>query len=235
MLGILLCGNFVRGAAIVRDGLLDCRMRAVFRGARNEQIQNRHADRDSVRDLLENAGLRSISNFRCDFNSAIHRAGVKNDGAGLRKTQSLGVKLVTQDVVVCGKRRFVHAFCLHTEHDDYVRARKSLFNPVHATNWRARRDFFELAGNPHGRAAKCKAAAELAEQMNVRAREAAVPKLMRVRVEFSKNASAMVFPRSVASFFSGWRWISWKGLLWSRRNLSSSAVSGSRARRSRKR
>jgi hypothetical protein len=44
-------------------------------------------------------------------------------------------------------------------------------------------------------------------------REAAVPKLMRVRVEFSKNASATVFPRSVASFFSGCRWISWNGLL----------------------
>ena len=39
-------------------------------------------------------------------------------------------------------------------------------------------------------------------------REAAVPKLIRVRVEFSKKASAIVFPRSVASFFSGWRWIS---------------------------
>ena len=32
-------------------------------------------------------------------------------------------------------------------------------------------------------------------------REAAVAKLMRVRVEGSKNASATVFPRSVASFF----------------------------------
>jgi len=45
MLGILLCRNFVRGAAMVRDGLLDRRMRAIFRGAGNEQIQNRHADR----------------------------------------------------------------------------------------------------------------------------------------------------------------------------------------------
>ena len=34
-------------------------------------------------------------------------------------------------------------------------------------------------------------------------REAAVPKLKRVRVEFSKNASATVFPRRVASFFRG--------------------------------
>jgi len=36
-------------------------------------------------------------------------------------------------------------------------------------------------------------------------REEAVLKLMRVRVEFSKKASATVLPRSVASFFSGWR------------------------------
>ena len=33
-------------------------------------------------------------------------------------------------------------------------------------------------------------------------RDAAVPKLIRVRVEVSKNASATVLPRSVASFFS---------------------------------
>ena len=34
-------------------------------------------------------------------------------------------------------------------------------------------------------------------------REAAVVKLMRVRVEASKKATATVLPRSVASFFSG--------------------------------
>ena len=37
-------------------------------------------------------------------------------------------------------------------------------------------------------------------------RAAAVVKLMRVRVEASKKAMATVLPRSVASFFSGWRW-----------------------------
>ena len=42
-------------------------------------------------------------------------------------------------------------------------------------------------------------------------REAAVPKLMRVRVEFSKKARATVLPRSVASFLSGLRWIVLKG------------------------
>src|SRR6266478_559485 len=66
-------------------------------------------------------------------------------------------------------------------------------------------------------------------------RDAAVPKLMRVRVELSKKAKATVLPRKVASFFRGWRWISWKGLLWSRRNVSSPAVSRSSASRSRKR
>src|SRR5712664_2493548 len=66
-------------------------------------------------------------------------------------------------------------------------------------------------------------------------RDAAVPKLMRVRVELSKKASATVLPRSAASFFSECFWISWNGLLWSRRKVSSSAVSGSRASRSRNR
>ena len=37
-------------------------------------------------------------------------------------------------------------------------------------------------------------------------RAADVAKLMRVRVEGSKKASATVLPLSVASFFSGWRW-----------------------------
>src|SRR6266404_1523627 len=66
-------------------------------------------------------------------------------------------------------------------------------------------------------------------------RDAAVPKLMRVRVELSKKASATVLPRSAASFFSECFWISWNGLLWSRRKVSSSAVSGSSASRSRNR
>ena len=39
-------------------------------------------------------------------------------------------------------------------------------------------------------------------------RDAAVAKLMRVRVEGSKKASATVLPRNVANFFSGCRWIS---------------------------
>ena len=36
-------------------------------------------------------------------------------------------------------------------------------------------------------------------------RAAAVVKLMRVRVDDSKKATATVLPRSVASFFKGWR------------------------------
>src|SRR5712691_3883694 len=58
-------------------------------------------------------------------------------------------------------------------------------------------------------------------------RAAAVPKLMRVRVEGSKNASATVLPRSVASFLSGCLWISWKGLDCSRKKVIRSALSGS--------
>src|SRR5439155_9130258 len=76
MLGILLCGDFVRSAAIVRDGLLDRGMRAVFRGSRDEQVQNCHAHRDAVCDLLEDAGLRTVGNFRRDFDSTIHRPGM---------------------------------------------------------------------------------------------------------------------------------------------------------------
>src|ERR1700730_9179536 len=66
-------------------------------------------------------------------------------------------------------------------------------------------------------------------------REAAVAKLMRVRVEASKKASPIVLPRRVASFFSGWRWNSWKGLDSSRRKAICSAVNSSMLSRSRKR
>src|ERR1700739_1441052 len=66
-------------------------------------------------------------------------------------------------------------------------------------------------------------------------RDAAAPKLMRVRVERAKKPSATVFPRNAANFFSECFWISWNGLLCSRRKVSSSAVSGSRASRSRNR
>src|SRR5207245_2702719 len=63
--------------------------------------------------------------------------------------------------------------------------------------------------------------------MSEPSRAAAVPKLMRVRVEGSKNASATVLPRSVASFLSGCRWISWKGLDWASEKVICSTASGS--------
>jgi len=61
-------------------------MRAVLRSAGDEQIQNRHADRDSVRDLLENARLRSVRNFRRNFQFRDSSGRVKNDGVGLGET-----------------------------------------------------------------------------------------------------------------------------------------------------
>src|ERR1700688_3820945 len=61
-----------------------------FRAAHKKQVQQRHAHSDPIGDLLEDAGLRTVRDFRSDFHAAIHRAGMENDGVGLGEAQALG-------------------------------------------------------------------------------------------------------------------------------------------------
>src|ERR1700674_3530619 len=70
------------------------RMSIGFRRAAGEQIQNGHANRDAVGDLLEDAGLRAVGNFGRDLDAAIDRAGMQNDRGGFGAPLALGVELI---------------------------------------------------------------------------------------------------------------------------------------------
>src|SRR5260370_13371620 len=102
------------------------RMRA-FRGADHQQVENGHTSGDTVGDLLENGGLRAVSNFGSNFHAAVDRPGMKNQGFGLGEFHALGVELIKQDVIALRKRRFVQAVGLQAKDDEQVGVFKSVF------------------------------------------------------------------------------------------------------------
>src|SRR6266481_6357518 len=124
------------------------RMRA-FRGADHQQVENGHTSGDAVGDLLENGGLRAVSNFGSNFHAAVDRPGMKNQGFGLREFHALGVELIKQDVIALRKRWFMQAFGLHAEDDDHVGALKRFFDTIHAADGRARRADFSSSRGTH--------------------------------------------------------------------------------------
>jgi hypothetical protein len=126
-----------------------------FRSAYKEQEEQRHAHRDAVRDLLEDAGLRAVGDFGSDLNSAIHRTGMKNNGVGLGAAEALGAELIEKDVISGGKRGFVKALGLYTEDKHDVGTFESLLDAENAANGSARgTDAFEFARDPHCGAAE---------------------------------------------------------------------------------
>src|SRR5437899_2924464 len=96
------------------------RMRIGFCSAADEEIKNRHSYGDAVGDLLQDAGLRSIGDLRRDFNAAVDRPGMKDDGVAVGAPQPLGVELVEKNVIVGGKRGLVQTFGLDARHEDDV-------------------------------------------------------------------------------------------------------------------
>ena len=175
------CGGsflFVACAAIARLLVFRCGMRFLhqfFRSADQEQIEQSHAHGDSVGDLLEDTRLRAVGDFGSDFDAAIHRAGMKNDGIWLGEAESFCAELIKKNVVRGGKSRLVKALGLHAQNENDVSVFESFFDAEDASNgsaWRA--NAFEFAGNPHRRAAEREAAAKFREQVNVRAGHAAV-------------------------------------------------------------
>src|SRR5208282_1393948 len=174
---VLVCGRggvffFVRGSAIARlrhfGGGRSFFLLRIFRAAHHEQKEQRHAHGDAVRDLLEDAGLRTVGDFGSDLDAAIHRAGMEDDGVGFGAAEALGVELIKKDVVTGGEGGFMKALGLYAEDENDVGIFESVFDAENATNGSAgRADAFELAGNPHGRAAEREAAAEFREEMNV--------------------------------------------------------------------
>src|SRR5436309_2518254 len=76
--------------------------RFIFDSTR-QQIEHGHPDGDAVGDLLEDHGIRTVGNVRCDLDAAIHRAGMHDDDVGLRQLHALGRH--AEDVEVLAQRR----------------------------------------------------------------------------------------------------------------------------------
>src|SRR2546427_8036395 len=167
------------------------RMRVALGSSGNEEIKNGHANRDSVSDLFENAGLRAIGDIRRDFDAAIYGPGMEDDGVRPGTAEPAGIELVTEDVIVGRERGLVEALGLDAEHHDNVGPFQGFLDPIEAANRRARRDFFKVAGNPHGRAAEGDAAAEFFQKVNIGARNAAMK-------DVAKNGDVEMVERAFA-------------------------------------
>src|SRR6266403_3059331 len=76
------------------------RMSAILSRTGDEQEKQRHSNRNAVRHSLEHAGLQPVRNFRRDFDPAIHRPRMQNNCTGLRASESRGVQLVPQHVIL---------------------------------------------------------------------------------------------------------------------------------------
>ena len=126
-------------------------IRAIFRRARNQQVEKRHANGDAVGDLFENAGLRAVGDFGRDFAAAIHGAGMQYEGIGFGAAEALGVELIAENIIFVGDGRFVHAFGLHAKDEDDVGVFESFFEFENAADGNAGcGDSFQFLGNPHG-------------------------------------------------------------------------------------
>src|SRR5882762_8611479 len=100
--------------SITRPLLISSMGRILFgrrvRSAAGHQKEQRHADGQSVCDLLQYAGLRPVRDGGIDFKAADHGSGMQHEGIGPREAQALRRELVLQDVLVERQRRFVKAF-----------------------------------------------------------------------------------------------------------------------------
>src|ERR1700682_6409648 len=162
-----------------RPLLISSMRRILFRGrvraTAGHQEEQRHADGQSVGDLLEHARLRPVGDGRIDFKAPDHGSRMEHERIGPRKAQALWRELVLQDVLVEWEWRLMQAFLLHAKRQDNVGAFERFGNARDAANRSARRpQAFELAGQPHRGTAESEAASEFREQVNIRARHAAV-------------------------------------------------------------
>src|SRR5215813_2713170 len=165
-------GTLFKNLCLLRA--LKGRMRAILRSTDSQQIQNRHTNCYSVRDLFENAGLRTIGHFRRDFDSSIHRTWMQHDGVWFSNLQTLGVQLIAENVVIRRNGGLIESLSLYAKHYDYVRALQGFFDAMNASNRRAGSNPFELSRNPHRRPAKSESAAKFPQQMNIGARDPAM-------------------------------------------------------------
>src|SRR5712671_4653787 len=165
--------------SITRPLLISSMGRILFgrrvRSAAGHQKEQCHADGQSVGDLLQYAGLRPVRDGGIDFKAPDHGSGMQHEGVGPRKAQALWRELVLQDVLIERQRRFVQPFLLYAQRQDHVSAFQRFRNARDAANRSARRtQAFEFPRQPHRGTTESEAASEFREQVNVRARHAAV-------------------------------------------------------------
>src|SRR5215472_3133587 len=206
---VLLTGSITRPFLIRSIGgfLGFCFQRGVcaaFRRARNQQIKDGHANRHSIRHLLQHARLRAVGDVRRYFDPTVDWPGMQHDRVAVGKPQPLRIELVKQNIVVRGKGWIIEPLCLDAQHDNDVRALQRFLHVVDAANRRARRDFFQFAGHPHGGATKREPATELSEQVDIRTRHAAVQHVAENRhVQIFDGAQAVANRQRVQQSLGG--------------------------------
>src|ERR1700691_4705312 len=162
---VLLAGSMTRPFLIRSIRAILCGMRCVCGCAADQMVEQGHAYREAVCNLLEHAGLRSIGHGRIDFQAAHDWAGMKDQSVGLRQPPARGSQLIAGDVLVGWQRGLVNTLGLDTQNHYHVGAIERLINAVHHAQVRS--ELFKFAGNPHGRAPQRDPHTKLAEKMNV--------------------------------------------------------------------
>ena len=121
-----------------------CGMGSVGGSAADQMVEQGHADREAVGDLLEHSGLRAVGHGGIDFQAADDRPGMEYERFRLRELQARGRQLELRNVFVGRERGFVDAFRLHAQHHDDIGAAQAFFHAVDCAN--ARRPSFSESG-----------------------------------------------------------------------------------------
>src|SRR5882724_7535300 len=79
-------------------------------------MQQSHANGETMRYLLLDGGLRSVSDCGVYLQAAHHRAGVHDERFGSEGCETFGVELIAIDVVVLVECQTGETFALNAEH-----------------------------------------------------------------------------------------------------------------------
>src|SRR5438094_632567 len=188
-----------------------------FRLSACEQVQNRHANRYAICNLVENYAVRSVGHVRVDFHPAIHRTGVKNQNVAFRPVEAFARNSEAAGAFArCGYipgGPAPDAECLITTMSMRIASR-----------------FLAVSTS----VSPFETLEPVADTLTVSADNlfSANSKEMRVRVEFSKKRFTIVEPRNAGTFFIARSLISLNGSAVSRMSRIWSPVSDSRPSRS---
>src|SRR5271154_557464 len=149
---VSLAGSRTRPFLIRSIRAILCGMRRVRSSAADQMVEQGHAYREAIGNLLEHAGLRPIGYGGVDFQAAHDRAGMQDQSVRPREAQARGSQLISGNVFVGRERGFVNALGLHAKNHHDVRAVEGVVNAMHDAHVPG--EFFEFAGHPHGGSAQ---------------------------------------------------------------------------------